>query len=232
MNPIQAHLDRVHARIRQAALDCGRDPADIRLVAVSKTRPAEDIAAAYACGQRAFGENYLQEAESKIAALSELDIEWHFIGKLQSNKTRPVAELFDWVHGLASAKHAQRLNDQRPDDLPPLQVCLQVNLSGEESKGGVAEDEAAELAKVVAALPHLQLRGLMTLPAPSGNPTEQRAVFARLAVLKDRINTGTGLQMDTLSMGMSGDLEAAVCEGASLVRIGTAVFGPRNYPNS
>lgn len=231
MNPIQAHLDQVHARIRQAALDCGRDPAGIRLVAVSKTRPAEDIAAAYVCGQRAFGENYLQEAEDKIAALSELDIEWHYIGQIQSNKTRPIAELFDWVHGLASAKHARRLNDQRPGESPPLQVCLQVNLSGEASKGGVSEDEATALARAVAELPRLQLRGLMTLPAPSEDPAEQRAVFARLAALKDRINAEAGLQMDSLSMGMSGDLEAAICAGATLVRIGTAVFGPRNYPN-
>ena len=227
MNPIQEHLQKVHARIAAAARDCGRDPADITLLAVSKTRPATDIAAAYACGQRAFGENYLQEAEAKIDALADLAIDWHFIGRIQGNKTRPVAERFAWVHGLASARHAQRLNDQRPADLPPLQVCLQVNLSGEASKEGVSEDEALALARTVAQLPHLTLRGLMTLPAPSDDPAEQRAVFARLAALKARINRETGLAMDTLSMGMSDDLEAAVCEGATLVRIGTAVFGPR-----
>ena len=231
MNPIQSQLAKVHARIERAARDCGRTPAEVRLLAVSKTRPAADIAAAHACGQKAFGENYLQEAEGKIAELAGLDIEWHYIGRIQSNKTRPIAELFDWVHGLASARHAQRLNDQRPADLPPLQVCLQVNLSGENSKEGVAEAEALALARTVAALPRLRLRGLMTLPAPSDDPAEQRAVFARLAALKERINAEAGLAMDTLSMGMSDDLEAAVCEGATIVRIGTAVFGRRHDPN-
>jgi pyridoxal phosphate enzyme (YggS family) len=230
MNPIQAHLAQVHARIEAAARQCGRNPAEIRLVAVSKTRPAEDIATAHACGQRAFGENYLQEAEAKIATLAALDIEWHFIGKLQSNKTRPVAELFDWVHGLASLKHARRLNEQRPADRTPLQVCLQINLSGEGSKGGIGEADTLTLARAVATLPRLRLRGLMTLPAPTDNPTEQRAVFARLARLKDELNEAAGLELDTLSMGMSGDLESAVCEGATLVRVGTAVFGPRRYP--
>jgi pyridoxal phosphate enzyme (YggS family) len=227
MNPIQQHLQQVHERIRAAALGCGRDPADITLLAVSKTRPAADIAAAYACGQRAFGENYLQEAEAKIDALAELAIEWHFIGRIQGNKTRPIAERFAWVHGLASAKHAQRLNDQRPADLAPLQVCLQINLSGEASKEGVDAAEALALARTVTALPRLTLRGLMTLPAPSDDPAEQRAVFERLAALMAHLNHEAGLTMDTLSMGMSGDLEAAVCAGATLVRIGTAVFGPR-----
>lgn len=227
MNPIESHLAQVHARIEAAAHACGRDPADIQLLAVSKTRPPEDIAAAYACGQRAFGENYLQEAEAKIDALADLGITWHFIGRIQGNKTRPIAERFAWVHGLASAKHARRLNDQRPEQLPPLQVCLQVNLSGEDSKEGVDEAGAEALAREVAALPRLTLRGLMTLPAPSDDPAEQRAVFARLAALKTRINDAANLTMDTLSMGMSGDLEAAVCEGATIVRIGTAVFGPR-----
>lgn len=227
MNPIESHLAQVHARIEAAARACNRDPADIQLLAVSKTRPPEDIAAAYACGQRAFGENYLQEAEAKMDALADLAIDWHFIGRIQGNKTRPLAERFHWVHGLSSARHAQRLSDQRPDTLAPLQVCLQVNLSGEASKGGIAESETRALAEAVAALPRLTLRGLMTLPAPSDDPAEQRAVFARLAALKDRINAEAGLAMDTLSMGMSGDLEAAVCEGATIVRIGTAVFGPR-----
>jgi len=228
MNPIQEHLQQVHARIDEAARRCGRDPADIGLVAVSKTRPAADIAAAHAGGQRAFGENYLQEALAKIDALADLDIEWHYIGRIQGNKTRPLAEHFAWVHGLASARHARRLNEQRPADLPPLQVCLQVNLSGEASKEGVDETDALTLAREVATLPRLVLRGLMTLPAPSDDPAAQRAVFARLAALRGQINRDAGLAMDTLSMGMSGDLEAAVCEGATLVRIGTAVFGPRN----
>jgi len=228
MNPIESHLAQVRQRIATAAAACGRDAADIQLLAVSKTRPADDIATAYACGQRAFGENYLQEAEAKLDALADLTIDWHYIGRIQGNKTRPIAERFHWVHGLASARHAQRLNDQRPDSLPPLQVCLQINLSGEDSKEGVTEAEALELAKTVAQLPRLQLRGLMTLPAPSDDPAQQRAVFARLAALKDRINAAAGLAMDTLSMGMSGDLEAAVCEGATIVRIGTAVFGPRS----
>lgn len=226
MNPIEAHLSQVHARIDAAARACGRDPAAIQLLAVSKTRPPEDIAAAYACGQRAFGENYLQEAEAKLDALSDLAIEWHYIGRIQGNKTRPIAERFAWVHGLASARHAQRLSDQRPAEAPPLQVCLQVNLSGEASKEGIQAAELQALAEHVAALPHLQLRGLMTLPAPSDDPAEQRAVFARLAALLDQLNQ-TGLQLDALSMGMSGDLEAAVCEGATIVRIGTAVFGAR-----
>jgi pyridoxal phosphate enzyme (YggS family) len=228
MNLIQARLEAVRARIISAAHACGRDPDAVSLLAVSKTRPAADIAAAYACGQRHFGENYLQEAEVKIAALADLDIVWHFIGRIQGNKTRLIAEHFHWVHGLASAKHARRLSDQRPDHMPPLQLCLQVNLSNEASKGGIEEDQALDLATAVAALPRLALRGLMTLPAPSDDPTQQRAVFARLAALKTRINAMAGLNMDTLSMGMSGDLEAAVCEGATIVRIGTAVFGPRD----
>lgn len=228
MNPIESHLKQVRARIAATAEACNRDPARIQLLAVSKTRPAADIATAYQYGQRAFGENYLQEAEAKLDALSELAIDWHYIGRIQGNKTRTIAERFHWVHGLASAKHAQRLNDQRPPDLPPLQVCLQINLSGEDSKEGVTEPDALVLAAVVAELPRLQLRGLMTLPAPSEVPSEQRAVFARLAALKDRLNTTIRPPLDTLSMGMSGDLEAAVCEGATIVRIGTAVFGPRN----
>lgn len=227
MNLIQAHLEQVRARIAAAARDCARDADAITLLAVSKTRPAADIATAYACGQRAFGENYLQEAEVKMAALADLDILWHFIGRIQGNKTRPIAEHFHWVHGLASAKHARRLSEQRPGHMPPLQICLQINLSGEASKGGIEADQALELARTVASLPQLALRGLMTLPAPSDDPTRQRAVFARLAALKERINRTAGLAMDTLSMGMSADLEAAVCEGATIVRIGTAVFGPR-----
>jgi pyridoxal phosphate enzyme (YggS family) len=227
-NPIRARLEQVRARIAAAARDCGRDPESITLLAVSKTRPASDIAAAFACGQRAFGENYLQEAEAKIAELADLDIVWHFIGRIQGNKTRALAERFHWLHGLASAKHARRLSEQRPRSMPPLQVCLQVNLSGEASKGGVEAEEALELAQTVATLPGLTLRGLMTLPAPTDDPAEQRPVFARLAALKTELTAATGLDLDTLSMGMSADLEAAVCEGATMVRIGTAIFGPRD----
>ncbi len=226
MNPIEQRLKQVHSRILQAATDCGRDPADIALLAVSKTRPAEDIATAHAAGQRLFGESYLQEAERKIRALAGLDIVWHYIGRIQSNKTRPIASLFDWVHGLDDARHARRLNDQRPAGHKPLAVCLQINLSGEQSKGGIAPDEAEALATEITALPNLRLRGLMTLPAPSDDRDRQRAVFRQLRELRDQLNE-RGFGLDTLSMGMSGDLEAAVCEGATLVRIGTAIFGPR-----
>lgn len=226
MNPIEQRLKQVHSRILQAATDCGRDPADIALLAVSKTRPAEDIATAHAAGQRLFGESYLQEAEQKIRALAGLDIVWHYIGRIQSNKTRPIASLFDWVHGLDDARHARRLNDQRPAGHKPLAVCLQINLSGEQSKGGIAPDEAEALATEITALPNLRLRGLMTLPAPSDDRDRQRAVFRQLRELRDQLNE-RGFGLDTLSMGMSGDLEAAVCEGATLVRIGTAIFGPR-----
>lgn len=227
MNPIESKLAQVQARIDAAARACGRDPAEVHLLAVSKTRPAADIAAAHAAGQHAFGENYLQEALTKIEALRHLDIAWHYIGRIQSNKTRPIAEHFAWVHGLASLKHAQRLSEQRPAGLAPLNVCLQINLSGETSKEGISEADAPALAQAVAGLPALRLRGLMTLPAPSDDPVAQRAVFARLAALKTALNA-QGLALDTLSMGMSGDLEAAVCAGATVVRIGTAVFGARN----
>lgn len=226
MNPIEQGLRQVEARIAAAARQCGRPASDVRLVAVSKTRPAKDIATAYRAGQRAFGENYLQEAVAKIEALRGLDIEWHYIGQIQSNKTRPIAEHFHWVHGLSSLKHAQRLSDQRPYNLPPLAVCLQINLSGEAGKGGIREEEAETLARQVATLPRLWLRGLMALPAPSNDMDEQRAVFARLRSLLEHLNAA-GLTLDTLSMGMSDDLEAAVCEGATLVRIGTAIFGAR-----
>jgi len=226
MNPIEQRLKQVHSRIEQAASACGRDPADVTLIAVSKTRPVEDLAAAYAVGQRAFGESYLQEAEDKILALSALDIEWHYIGRIQSNKTRPIASLFDWVHGLDDPKHARRLNEQRPEGRKPLAVCLQVNLSGERSKGGVAPEDVEQLARDVSSLPNLSLRGLMTLPAPSDDPAQQRVVFQQLRQLLEQLNQ-RGFELDSLSMGMSGDLEAAVCEGATMVRIGTAIFGPR-----
>ena len=227
MSDISQSLARVHARIRSAATDAGRDPNTIRLLAVSKTKPEAMLREASAAGQRAFGENYLQDALPKIAALEALDIEWHYIGRIQSNKTREIAQHFAWVHGLDKLKHAQRLSEQRPPELPPLQCCIQVNLSGEASKGGVAPDQLPQLAEAVAALPRLQLRGLMTMPDPHSSRAEQSQVFERLAQLREQLNT-RGLQLDTLSMGMSGDLELAIAAGATLVRIGTDIFGARN----
>jgi pyridoxal phosphate enzyme (YggS family) len=230
MSSIAEHLHAVRQRIAQAAAQHGRDPAGIELLAVSKTFDADAVRAAYAAGQRAFGESYVQEAIDKIAVLADLPepIRWHFIGPLQSNKTRQVAAHFDWVHAIDRLKIAERLSEQRPAGLPPLQVCVQVNISGEESKSGVAPDAVAELAHAVAALPNLQLRGLMAIPAPSEDPDQLRAPFARLAALAEALRA-EGLAIDTLSMGMSDDLDAAIAEGATLVRVGTAIFGARNY---
>ncbi|SEA69169.1 YggS family pyridoxal phosphate-dependent enzyme [Paraburkholderia sartisoli] len=226
------HLDAVRQRIALAARVAGRDPRSVELLAVSKTFPAEDVRAAHAAGQRAFGENYVQEAVTKIEALVDLraNLEWHFIGPLQSNKSKPVAENFDWVHSVDRLKIAERLSAQRPDGLPPLNVCLQVNASGEASKSGVAPGEALELARAVAALPRLRLRGLMSIPEPAGDMDAQRAPHRLLHALFEQLRA-EGLALDTLSMGMSGDLEAAVIEGATIVRIGTAIFGARDYPN-
>jgi pyridoxal phosphate enzyme (YggS family) len=223
---VAARLAALHERIAAAARACGRDPGGIGLVAVSKRHPAEAVEAAYAAGQRAFGENYPQEAIEKISRLALPDIEWHFIGRIQSNKTRPIAEHFAWVHGLADLRHAERLADQRPAELPPLHLCLQVNLTGEASKGGVSEADLPALARAAAGLPRLRLRGLMTMTDPAAPPAAQRATFRRLRLLKERLSA-QGLDLDTLSMGMSDDLEAAIAEGATLVRVGTAVFGPR-----
>jgi hypothetical protein len=230
MSDLIHHLAAVHERIARAAQAAGRDPHTVALLAVSKTFPAEDVRAAHAAGQRAFGENYVQEALAKLDALADLrgELEWHFIGPLQSNKTRPVAERFDWVHSIDRLKIAQRLSEQRPDDLPPLNVCVQVNVSGEASKSGIAPNEAADVARGVAALPKLRLRGLMAIPEPAGDVEQQRAPHRALRELFERLRT-EGLALDTLSMGMSGDLEAAVLEGATMVRIGTAIFGARDY---
>jgi pyridoxal phosphate enzyme (YggS family) len=217
---------RVQQRIAAAATAAGRTADDVALVAVSKTRNADEVAALHALGQRAFGESYLQEALAKLDALAGLPLEWHFIGPLQANKTRPVAERFDWVHSVDRLKVARRLSGQRPDDLPPLNVCLQVNVSGEVSKGGVAPDGVVALAAEVARLPRLRLRGLMAIPAPSANPAEQRAPFRLLNDLAAALRAADH-PLDTLSMGMSDDLEAAIHEGATHVRIGTALFGPR-----
>ncbi|MFM0718766.1 YggS family pyridoxal phosphate-dependent enzyme [Paraburkholderia strydomiana] len=224
------NLEAVRQRIAAAAHSAGRDARSVTLLAVSKTFPAEDVRAVHAAGQREFGENYVQEALAKIESLADLraSLEWHFIGPLQSNKTRPVAEHFDWVHSVDRLKIAQRLSEQRPDHLPPLNVCLQVNVSGEASKSGVGIAEAVEVAQEISALPKLNLRGLMSIPEPAGDIDAQRAPHRQLRELFERLRDD-GLELDTLSMGMSSDLEAAVLEGATIVRVGTAIFGARDY---
>ncbi|HEY5764212.1 MAG TPA: YggS family pyridoxal phosphate-dependent enzyme [Rhodocyclaceae bacterium] len=226
MVSIADNLQAVKGRIAAAARSCGRDPESVTLLAVSKTWPFESIAAAFRCGQRAFGENYVQELVAKGEALSASPIEWHFIGPLQSNKTRPVAERADWVHSIDRLRVAERLSQQRPAQRPPLQVCVQVNVSGEASKGGVAPGEAAALSIAVNALPRLRLRGLMCIPEASDDPAVQRQAFAQLRQIADELRAA-GLALDTLSMGMSHDLEAAIAEGATIVRVGTAIFGER-----
>ena len=226
MENVARNLAAVRARMEAAAERAGRDPGAVRLLAVSKMQPAEVLAEAWEAGQRDFGENYLQEALPKLHALADRAVQWHFIGGLQSNKTRAVAEHFDWVHTVDRESIAKRLSDQRPAELPPLQVCLQVNVSGEGSKGGAAPERAAELAAAVAGLPRLALRGLMAIPAPAEGFEAQREPHRRLRELMEEINR-RGFAMDTLSMGMSEDLEAAILEGATVVRIGTAIFGSR-----
>lgn len=226
MATIAGALQAVNARIAQAARAAGREPKAVRLLAVSKTWPAEALREAYWAGQTAFGESYLQEALAKMAQLADLPLEWHFIGPIQSNKTRPIAECFAWVHSVDRAKIAQRLSQARPEGLPPLDVCLQVNLSREASKSGVAPDQAADLAREVAALPRLRLRGLMAIPRATADYAAQRAQFGALRALLEQLRR-EGLPLDTLSMGMSDDLEAAVAEGATLVRVGSAIFGHR-----
>jgi PLP dependent protein len=225
---IASNLRQVRARIQAAAERAGRAPEGVALIAVSKKQPAEAIRAARAAGQRAFGESYLQEALDKIARLGDLEIEWHFIGRIQANKTREIAAHFDWVHGLADPDHARRLSEQRPPDRPPLAVCLQINLGGETSKAGVAPADAAALLELCASLPGLRVRGLMTLPAPGDGEAAQRRPFRAMRELRDRLTTPER-PLDCLSMGMSDDLEAAILEGATHVRIGTAVFGARPY---
>ncbi len=223
-------LQQVKGRIAAACERAGRPVQSVTLLAVSKTQPPEAVRAAHAAGQRAFGENYVQEALAKIEALADLraGLEWHLIGPLQSNKTRPVAEAFDWVQSVDRLKIAERLSDQRPPGLPPLNVCLQVNVSGEASKSGVLPADAAALARAVAALPRdkVVLRGLMAIPEPVGDFEAQRAPHRALRALRDELNA-QGLALDTLSMGMSADLEAAITEGATIVRVGTAIFGGR-----
>ncbi|HZX32022.1 MAG TPA: YggS family pyridoxal phosphate-dependent enzyme [Rhodocyclaceae bacterium] len=228
MSVIASNLQAVRARIDAAARAVGRDPATVKLLAVSKTWPAENIREAARAGQRSFGENYVQEAVEKVGQLRDMELEWHFIGPLQSNKTRLVAENFAWVHSIERLKIAERLSAQRPAGLPPLEVCVQVNVSGEASKSGCEPSEAVELCRRVAELPKLRLRGLMAIPEPVEEFEAQRRPFKQLKELFESLRAG-GLPLDTLSMGMSHDLEAAIAEGATVVRIGTAIFGERNY---
>jgi hypothetical protein len=224
---IHANIANVRERVSCAAEKVGRRGEDIALMAVSKTRGEDAVRAAASGGVRDLGENYLQEALDKIEATRDLDIVWHFIGPIQSNKTRAIATHFDWVHSVDREKIARRLSEQRPDNLPPLQICLQVNVSGEDSKSGVAPSEVARLAEIVSGLPRLQLRGLMAIPEATSDTAQQRAAFARLAALLADLHETLGEGLDTLSMGMSGDLESAIAEGATIVRVGTDIFGPR-----
>jgi pyridoxal phosphate enzyme (YggS family) len=235
MSLIASRLQAVHQQIARAANEAGRTPEGIRLLAVSKTFGADAVLEAWRAGQLAFGESYLQEAVEKIAVVgmavalarkTGLLPEWHFIGPIQSNKTRPIAENFAWVHSVEREKIARRLSEQRPSDLPPLNICLQVNISGEDSKSGAAPEEAEAIAKAIAGLPNLRLRGLMAIPAPTDDPARQRAVYRPLHALFDRLNA-QGMGLDTLSIGMSDDLSAAVAEGATMLRIGSAIFGSR-----
>ncbi|MGZ8256562.1 MAG: YggS family pyridoxal phosphate-dependent enzyme [Gallionella sp.] len=228
MTTIASNLQAVNQQIHHAVTQAKRSIASLELLAVSKTFSADEVRAAYHAGQTAFAENYVQEAVDKIAALRDLPLTWHFIGPIQSNKTRLIAENFSWVHSVDRLKIAERLSAQRPLNLPPLQICLQVNISDETSKSGVSAAEALPLAQQLARLPHLKLRGLMAVPAASCDVVVQRAAFAKLRALRDALNQHD-LQLDTLSMGMSHDFPAAIAEGATLLRIGSAIFGNRIY---
>jgi pyridoxal phosphate enzyme (YggS family) len=224
---ISANIAKLLERVRLGAEKSQRVTGDILLLAVSKNQPCEAVKAAYRCGLREFGESYLREALAKMAELEALPLVWHFIGPIQSNKTRAIAENFDWVHSVDREKIARRLSDHRPGHLPDLQVCLQVNISAEASKSGVSLDELPQLVREVMDLPRLRLRGLMAIPAPSSDPTEQREAFASLRhALEATKSVAPG--MDTLSMGMSNDLEAAIAEGSTILRVGTGIFGSRN----
>ena len=230
MPTIQENITAVQKRLQQAASDAGRNPAEIQLLAVSKTRNIAQISQAITAGVFCFGENYLQEAMDKIDQLDDSRLDWHFIGPLQSNKTRQAAENFAWVHTVDRVKIAQRLSAQRPDDMPVLNICIQINIDNEASKSGFNQDQAVEVAATIAQLPKLKLRGLMAIPKPRTVYKEQRQAFAQLRVLMEQINSTLDNchKLDTLSMGMSADLEAAVAEGATLVRVGTDIFGARN----
>ena len=219
-------MQAIQSRIRDAAGRAGRDPESVQLLAVSKAHAADELRLAFEAGQHAFGESYLQEALDKIATLAGLPIEWHFIGPIQSNKTRPIAEHFAWAHGVDRLKIAQRLSEARPPGLPPLNVCLQVNVSGEAGKSGCAPDAVPALAHAVAALPGIRLRGLMTIPEPTNDIALQHRQFRMLSGLRNTLQQ-EGLALDTLSMGMSDDFPAAIAEGATIVRVGTAIFGQR-----
>lgn len=226
MSSIAQSLEKIRNRVTVLERRYERSPGAVRVLAVSKTKPPEAVRAAAEIGQREFGENHVQDALTKLDALADMDLVWHFIGPIQSNKTRVVAARFHWVHSIDRAKIARRLNEQRPDGLPPLEVCVQVNLSGETSKSGVEPQQVEELAQVVSELPRLRLRGLMTLPQPCDELDDQRRPFAALRGILETLNAG-GLALDTLSMGMTNDMEAAIAEGATIIRIGTAIFGPR-----
>ncbi|QYJ83515.1 YggS family pyridoxal phosphate-dependent enzyme [Shewanella aegiceratis] len=230
MTTIADRLADAHQRIAQAAQNSSRDNREIQLLAVSKTKPIDQIVAAYDAGQRLFGENYVQEGEEKINALREShgDIEWHFIGPLQSNKTKSIAEHFDWMHTLCREKIAKRLSEQRPSHLAPLQVCIQVNVSQEQSKSGVNPDEVAHLAEIIASLPRLTLRGLMAIPTATDDVALQQAEFSQMQALFEALKQQHP-SLDTLSMGMSQDLEQAIAAGSTMVRIGSAIFGARDY---
>lgn len=225
MSTIADNIGLVSQRIRAAAQAVQRDESSVHLLAVSKTKPAQAVREAYAAGMRDFGENYLQEALGKQAELTDLPLSWHFIGPIQSNKTRAIAENFAWVHSVDRLKIAQRLSEQRPADLPPLNICIQVNVSGEASKSGCTPADLPALAEAIQALPRLKLRGLMAIPEPTDDRAQQDAAFARVHDLQASLNLG----LDTLSMGMSHDLESAIAQGATWVRIGTALFGARDY---
>jgi pyridoxal phosphate enzyme (YggS family) len=223
---LTVHVNHVRSRIRQAAIAAGRDPSVVILVAVAKAKTAEEIRQAATAGVTDFGENYLQEALAKMQRLADLRLTWHFIGGIQTNKTRAIAERFDWVHSVDRLPIARRLSEQRPFHAPPLNLCIQVALVPEPAKGGVAPAALAALAAGVAGLPRVRLRGLMCVPPPQSNPQAERAVFARLRILLEDLQA-EGLALDTLSMGMSADFESAIAEGATMVRIGTALFGNR-----
>ncbi len=221
-----ARIHEVQTRINQSANAAGRNQQEVTLLAASKTRPAADLRAAWHCGQRCFGENYLQEAVDKVRDLADLDIDWHFIGPIQSNKTRDIAAHFHWVHGVDRVKIARRLNDHRPAGMPPLNICLQVNISEEPNKSGLLLEDLAGVAEQISGFSHLKFRGLMAIPVKTTDPAQQAQAFA---ALRDAMNDliQSGYQLDTLSMGMSGDMQAAIAEGSTMVRIGTAVFGAR-----
>ncbi|MCK6263046.1 YggS family pyridoxal phosphate-dependent enzyme [Vibrio sp. ZSDE26] len=235
MSSIQQNIEHITSQIESAQQKCGRPRESVQLLAVSKTKPIEAILDAAQCGQRTFGENYVQEGVDKVKHFNqthpELDLEWHFIGPIQSNKTRLVAEHFDWVHTIDRTKTAQRLNDQRPENMPPLQVLIQVNTSGEQSKSGISGNDIFTLAELISSLPNLTLRGVMSIPANVPDYQSQLAEFEKLAELKQQLADKHD-NIDTLSMGMSGDMDAAIHAGSTMVRIGTAIFGARDYPKS